>query len=228
MHGEYGSSIAARAKQLVYANRRLIVVAVCLAIFGALLEDVLGGEAMRIDAAAYTVIVERLRTPWLTPLMESFSALATVPVLVVMLLMIVAFAPGKRPGMCCTVNLVLVALLNAGIKMLVQRPRPEGFRLVAESGFSFPSGHSMVSMAFFGLVIWFVWRYERDRRLKIALTVALAVVIAMVGISRIYLGVHYASDVIGGFCVSCVWLALYTRLVAPLFLRDGEQLGEER
>ena len=44
----------------------------------------------------------------------------------------------------------------------------------------------------------------------------------MVGMSRIYLGVHYASDVIGGFCLSLIWLALYTRIAVPLFLEDGE------
>ena len=79
----------------------------------------------------------------------------------------------------------------------------------------------MVAMAFFGLLIWLVWRYERDRRMRGALVAAFGFVIVMVGLSRVYLGVHYASDVLGGFCLSVVWLALYTRLAVPLFL-DGE------
>ena len=116
---------------------------------------------------------------------------------------------------------MLVALLNVGLKTLVQRPRPEGFRLIEETGFSFPSGHSMVAMAFFGLIVWLVWRYEANRRQRALLTLAFAVVIVMIGVSRIYLGVHYASDVLGGFCASLIWLAVYTRLAVPLFL--GEQ-----
>ena len=78
----------------------------------------------------------------------------------------------------------------------------------------------MVSMAFYGLVVWMVWRYEKDRILRIFLMLAFSLVIAMVGISRIYLGVHYASDVIAGFCVSLVWLMFFTRVFVPIFMQD--------
>ena len=154
--------------------------------------------------------------------MESFSALATPLTLLVLLLAVAAFAPGRRPGWCCAVNLGLVVLINQALKFIIQRPRPDGFRLASVSGFSFPSGHSMVAMAFFGLLAWFVWKYEKDHRQRTLLLAAFGVVIVMVGVSRIYLGVHYASDVIGGFCLSLIWLALYTRIAVPLFLEDGE------
>ncbi len=209
--------------QLAYRSRRVVILAVCAIVFIELLEDVLEGELMRLDAVAYQLFVETLRNDQLTPVMESFSALATPVSLVVFLVVIAGFAPGRRPGLCCAVNLVLVVVLNQVLKELVQRPRPEGIGLVAETGFSFPSGHSMVAMAFFGLLVWLIWRYECDRTMRIVCCVALSAVIVAVGASRIYLGVHYASDVIGGFCVSLAWLALYTRVVAPLLLDDKEQ-----
>lgn len=218
MTSEERRSLPARARGLVLANWRIVLSAACLGVFLLLLEDVLAEESLRIDRLAYRAIVEGLRTSALTPVMEGFSALATPVVLVVLLLAIAAFAPGRRTVWCCTVNLVLVSLLNAALKLLVQRPRPEGFRLAEASGYSFPSGHSMVAMAFFGLVIWLIWRYEPDRRRRDLLAAAFGVVILMIGISRIYLGVHYASDVVGGFCVSLIWLALYTRIAVPLFL----------
>lgn len=217
-----------RLGALVAENRVALIVLACLAVFSLLLVEVLEGEIMRIDVAAHALIVERLRADWLTPVMEGFSALASPVVLVALLLMIVAFAPGRRPGWCCALNLVLVSLLNVGLKELVQRPRPEGFRLVAETGFSFPSGHSMAAMAFFGLVVWLVWRYEPDRRMRTALTCAFGFLILMIGISRIYLGVHYASDVIGGFCASLIWLAFYTRIAVPLFLGAPRAAGASR
>ena len=136
--------------------------------------------------------------------------------LVVLLLAVAAFAPGKRPGICCAVNLVLVVVINQVLKFIIQRPRPDGFRLAEATGFSFPSGHSMVAMAFFGLLVWFVWNYEKDRKLRCLYVVGFAIVIVMIGISRIYLGVHYASDVLGGFCLSMAWLAVYTRVAVPL------------
>lgn len=217
---------------LLRENRRVVIVAACAIVFLTLLEDVLEGDLIRLDEAAYVLIVEHLRAGWLTPIMESISALASPVILMVMLLLIVAFAPGRRPGACCALNLALVVVLNQVLKFIVQRPRPEGFRLTAETGFSFPSGHSMVAMAFFGLLIWMVWRYERDRAVRIGCSVALAVLIVAVGVSRIYLGVHYASDVVAGFCASLAWLAFYTRVVAPLFLGEApsrdvvEEAGE--
>lgn len=219
------SSLAGLARK----NLRVIVACACVLVFLMILEDVYDAESMRLDRAAYWLIVEHLRTPWLTPVMESFSALATPVSLVVLLLAVAAFAPGKRPGMCCAVNLVLVVVINQVLKFIIQRPRPDGFRLATVSGFSFPSGHSMVAMAFFGLLAWLVWKYEADRRLRRLYATGFALVIVMIGVSRIYLGVHYASDVLGGFCLSMAWLAVYTRVAVPLFIGEDDlgSSGEE-
>lgn len=76
----------------------------------------------------------------------------------------------------------------------------------------------MVAMAFFGLLVWLVWKYEKDRTMRFACCAGFSLVILLIGISRIYLGVHYASDVLAGFCISLAWLALYTSIAAPLLL----------
>lgn len=211
-----------QALKLLRDNRRLLVIAVCLFLFIWLLIEVNEKEFNKIDRIAYWLVVQHLRFDWLTPIMESFSALATPVTLLVLLLAVAAFAPGRRPGWCCAVNLGLVVLLNQVMKFIIQRPRPEGFRLVDVSGYSFPSGHSMVSMAFFGLLAWFVWKYEKDKRMRNLLCLAFAGVICMVGLSRVYLGVHYATDVLAGFAVSLIWLALYTRLAVPLFMGEDD------
>ena len=212
--------IIARMLRVIWANRLLVLLVAALIGFIYILEEILSGDILELDSAAYRFFVVFARRPWLTTIMEGFSALASPVVLAVMLLVIAAFAPGHMPGRCATANLVLAVGLNFVLKSIVQRPRPDGFRLVAESGYSFPSGHSMVSMAFYGLVVWMVWRYEKDRILRIFLMLAFSLVIAMVGISRIYLGVHYASDVIAGFCVSLVWLMFFTRVFVPIFMQD--------
>ena len=206
-------------------SRRAMLVLVAVIAFIWLLFEVKKDDIMRLDAAAYSLVVMHMRTAWLTPIMQSISDLAYPVVLVVMLLVIEAFAPGHRPGLFAAVNLVLATLLNLLLKTLVQRPRPEGYRLVAESGFSFPSGHSMVAMAFYGLLIWMVWRYEKDALVRWLGVIGFGLVIVLVGLSRIYLGVHYASDVLAGFCASIAWLGVYTKLLAPIFLtpRDGSR-----
>ena len=182
-------------------------------VFVWLLGEVAGGEILRLDTLAYEVIVEGLRSDALTPFMEAFTSLASIVVLAVLAAVIAALAPGKAPGWCVSVNLVCVVLLNTVLKYLVQRPRPDGFRLISESGYSFPSGHSMVAMAFFGLLIWMVWRYHRHDVMRVVWCVVFGLVIVMVGVSRIYLGVHYASDVLAGFgaglaaCLAAIPLA---------------------
>ena len=201
-------------------SRRAMLVLVAVLVFTWLLFEIKTDDIMRMDAAAYSLVVMHMRAAWLTPIMQSISDLAYPVVLVVMLLVIEVFAPGRRPGLCAAVNLVLATLLNLLLKALIQRPRPEGYRLVAESGFSFPSGHSMVAMAFYGLLIWMVWRYEKDALVRRLGVIGFGLVIVLVGLSRIYLGVHYATDVIAGFCVSLIWLVLYTKLVVPLMLDE--------
>lgn len=226
MNHEKRIRLAGQFKHLVSQNKMITAAAVCATIFIFLLDEVFESESMKLDQAAYWLIVENLRQPWLTPIMESFSNLATPISIVVLWIVITAFAPGKRVGWCSAVNLVLALALNQALKAIVQRPRPDGFRLAEVSGFSFPSGHSMVAMAFFGLLIWFVWHYEKDNMRRILLSIALSIVIAMIGLSRIYLGVHYASDVIAGFCLSLIWLVFFTKVIAPLIM-DGERAGRK-
>ena len=207
-------------KHNLWANRKVVLFVLAVTLFLAVLQNMLAGKILWLDEYAYRLFVLRMRRPWLTPIMQSISELALPVVLLVMLLAVQAFAPGRRPGMCAAWNLVGVVILNQVLKFIVHRPRPEGFRLIAESGYSFPSGHSMVAMAFYGLLAWMVWTYERDPFVRRTCVTGFALVVVLVGVSRIYLGVHYASDVIAGFCLSLAWLVFYTAVVAPIFLPE--------
>lgn len=213
-----------RIREILWRNKRYIIIALALIGFIAVLQDVRSDDILRLDTRAYNFFVLRLRRPWLTSVMEGFSNLSSPVVIGGMLLMVAAFAPGRRPGLCALVNLVSVVLINQVLKYIVHRPRPDGFRLISEVGYSFPSGHSMVSMAFYGLCAWMVWTYERDRIMRIACCLAFAATIVVVGMSRVYLGVHYASDVIAGFCVSLAWIGVYTKIFCPLFMPEEPEL----
>ena len=216
--GQGARGLLRSALSRVRDNPRPVIALVCTVVFLGLLREVAAGQILQLDTLAYRFFVETLRSDALTPVVEAVTSLASVVTLVVLTAVIAALAPGKAPGWCVTVNLACVAALNALLKVIVQRPRPEGFRLVAESGYSFPSGHSMVAMAFFGLLIWMIWHYHRRDAMRVVWCVFFGLVIAAIGLSRIYLGVHYASDVLAGFCVSLAWLAFYTKVVAPLFV----------
>ncbi len=209
-----------RIREILRDNARYAVIAAAAIVFLAVLQDVRSDDILRLDASAYSFLVVRMRRPWLTAIMEGFSSLSSPVVIAGMFLMVVAFAPGRRPGMCAALNLVCVVAINQVLKYIVHRPRPEGFRLISEVGYSFPSGHSMVSMAFYGLCAWMVWTYERDKIIRWLCCLGFAVTVVAVGMSRVYLGVHYASDVVAGFCVSIAWLAIYTKIFCPMFMPE--------
>ena len=216
-------SLPSKLMGLVKKNILILVGFIATIVFLALMVEILQGDVIAFDNTAYRLIVVHMRRSWLTPIMQSISELA-LPV--VMLLAVAAFAPGKKPGACAACNLVLVVILNLILKEIVHRPRPDGFRLISETGYSFPSGHSMIAMAFYGLLIWMIWNYERDRMVKYSCICGFTLCVIAVGLSRVYLGVHYASDVLAGFCVSLAWLAVYTRVIAPLFMLEKD-LGEK-
>lgn len=194
----------------------LILSVLCLAIFVCLLIKVLKGRAIRIDELGYLLLVERLRSPVLTVAMKAVSNLASLPFIVGVLAAAMLWAPSRAYVVWAAVNVGAISAIDQLLKVLVRRPRPQGFRLVEALGLSFPSGHSMAAMAFYGYGIWLVRCSTCGLPLGAAIEVALALVIFAVGVSRIYLGVHYASDVLGGFCLSFAWLVLFVHLVAGL------------
>jgi undecaprenyl-diphosphatase len=98
--------------------------------------------------------------------------------------------------------------LMFGLKFLFERKRPLTPLLEQARGLSFPSGHALMSVTFYGLIIYIVWHSIRNRTLKWTLISLLLLLILIIGFSRIYLRVHYASDVIAGFCVGLLWLVI--------------------
>jgi undecaprenyl-diphosphatase len=94
------------------------------------------------------------------------------------------------------------------LKFIFQRERPLDPLLQAARGLSFPSGHAMMSFTFYGLLAYMIWTNMHNRLLKIVLVTVLLLVILFIGVSRVYLNVHYASDVIAGFCLGLMWLVL--------------------
>ncbi|AIQ46830.1 phospholipid phosphatase [Paenibacillus sp. FSL R7-0273] len=99
-------------------------------------------------------------------------------------------------------------LINISLKLWFQRERPDIHRLIEQAGYSFPSGHSMAAFSLYGVIAYLLWRHMRRNRERLALIIFTVFMTAGIGWSRIYLGVHYPSDVIGGYAASGAWLML--------------------
>lgn len=105
------------------------------------------------------------------------------------------------------VSLGSVALMY-GLKLLFSRPRPDNPVYEAASGFSFPSGHAMSALTFYGLIIYLVWHFVRNGPLRWVLTLSLSLLIVAIAFSRVYLRVHFASDVLAGMAAGVIWLVV--------------------
>lgn len=106
------------------------------------------------------------------------------------------------------VNVGAVAVFCWVVKHIVERPRPEGVALIVETGFSFPSAHTMGSVVFYGFLIFLIWKYLKNKPLNITLSVIIPVLVLIIGYSRIYLGVHYFTDVLVGLVCGIAYLTV--------------------
>lgn len=201
-----------KIKSILKENKRWILALFCVIIFLDLLEDVLNNEIMNFDSAVYNFIIS-FKSNSLTNIFKFITFFGSSIPLISICIISLLFIKNKKIPMYISINLIVTAIFNFLLKNIIRRNRPVGYRLVEETGFSFPSGHSMASMAFYGLIIYLVFKYVKNKYAKIALCTFLSILIVAIGISRIYLGVHYASDVLAGFMISLSYLTLFTHLI---------------
>lgn len=106
------------------------------------------------------------------------------------------------------VSMVGASAIVVGLKYFFERPRPDVATLVTESGYSFPSGHGVLALAFWGVLLYFSIQRVSSQHARRALLVCGSVFIILIGFSRVYLGVHWPSDVAASFLLGVAWLAL--------------------
>ena len=174
-----------------------------------------------VDAFAYRQIA-RLHSPFFSFFFHACTQLASPAVLLLFCFIAVLKMPNKRYRIPLMLNLILSALLNLALKDVFQRARPtDVLTLVQETGYSFPSGHSMAATTFYGFLIFLVSHTSLSPKQKKWFVSLLGLCIPLVMLSRIYLGVHYFSDIFGGFSIGMVYLTLYTSLVEK-YIRHPE------
>lgn len=207
-----------KLKEFIVKNLKWIILFICLIGFFALAEDVFNKEIMNGDIVGYKLVSTFLISDFATPIAKFITNFGGAIILIILAPMLFIFIKNKKIGISVILNLIIITVLNQLLKRIVQRPHPTEFRIVEESGYSFPSGHSMVSMAFYGYLIYLIYKYVKNKYLKWISIILLSILICSIGISRIYLGVHYTSDVLGGFFISISYLIIYISAVNKFFI----------
>lgn len=185
----------------------IFIVVLCLILFSVICYGVLSYDSLVIDTKVYSFIADNLMSDGITSVLKVITELGGVAFTVLAGVLIFMFC--KKIRWFVTFDLVGVTIINQVIKHIVRRPRPNVLRLVEENGYSFPSGHSMVSMAFYGIIIYLVYKNVTNKYLKWTLITLLSLLILSIGFSRIYVGVHYFTDVVGGFLLGLAYLIIY-------------------
>ena len=170
-------------------------------------------DVLSFDTAMYS-FARGLQSPALTFVLRIITELGGAIVISIATVALFFAIKNKRLSFAILGNIVGVLIVNQVFKFLIQRPRPdEEYRLIEQGGYSFPSGHSMCSMAFYGFLVYLAFRYIKNAKVRIFATAGLGALVLLIGFSRIYLGVHYASDVVAGFLLSLAYLIFYISLV---------------
>jgi len=202
-------------EEILKILRYLLTIVLPLFVFVIIAVNVVNGNTKGFDNYVYQS-VSRFIGSDLTDIMILISFFGSGEFLTVLsLIIIVAFFKNERYSFYASliaINLLLSSLINVGIKYIIHRDRPNILRLIDIGGFSFPSGHSMVSMSFYGFLIFLCYKNFKTK-VKYLIMAILSNVILFIGFSRIYLGVHYFSDVIGGFFLGILWIGVYSIIV---------------
>lgn len=119
----------------------------------------------------------------------------------------------KKNAKLLLLSVVGSFLLNAIIKNMFSRIRPLNYMLIDQGGYSFPSGHSMVSMTFYTTLAYILLENVKDKRTRIFIWIGNFVLVGLIGFSRIYLGVHWPTDVIVGFFLGFIFFLITKTIV---------------
>ncbi len=199
-------------KKFLKKYGKWFIVALMLFIFIFITRLLLKDELKEFDTAVYTFIIS-IKSPFITELFKGITFFASPLFLIVLSILLFFIFKNKKYGLLSAANLIVVTLVNQILKFTFSRPRPFEWMIINESGFSFPSGHAMVSMGFYGMLIFLIWQTNISKHTKKIWTIVLSLLILLIGISRIYLGVHYASDIAAGFTLSLSYLIIAISIV---------------
>jgi undecaprenyl-diphosphatase len=152
-------------------------------------------------------------TPGLTRIMSGLTLFGSyyflIPAAVLLVVVFALRTKDKRLTWIMSIMVVSSPLVLFLLKRIFRRDRPENPVLGEVGGFSFPSGHSFFSFSFFGLLAYLIWNTGLHRSLRLTLCILCMLIASLTAFSRAYLRVHFASDVVAGFCLSLAWLCMW-------------------
>ena len=189
----------------------ILLFAAIVALFSFITNEIVLQHETGFDEGVFKLLVS-FNNPLLLKVMLIFTFFGSTGFLLPAYLCIVCYYLFYRKMRAGSLNIALVGVTSVSLifflKNIFKRNRPIHPLVREVAGYSYPSGHSFSAFTFWGLLIFLVWSSKLRNTTKIVLTVLFFIFASMIATSRVYLHVHYASDVIGGFCLSIIWLSI--------------------
>jgi len=199
-----------------------------LVLFAWLADGVFEGAFGGLDLRS-RMFVHGLASPSLTAAMQAVTFLGSAVFLSILFLVLIAvflFLKLRHHAAWLATSMAGAVLLEITLKLVFQRTRPEAFFGRDPTGYSFPSGHALGSFCFYGILAGLFSSHIKARSARILLWMAAAALVLAIGFSRIYLGVHYPTDVIAGYLAASVWVS--TLLFVADIRRSAKQRRQEK
>lgn len=192
----------------------------CFLAFLFLSKIIFTNEINTIDKNIYEGIIA-LKNDCLTLCMKIITSLSSSFVILPLTFLLLFFFKEKKQKAGIICNVGGIVFLNQILKRILKRNRPNICPLLAASGYSFPSGHAMVSVAFYGFLTLLLSKKVSSKKVKHFLVIGTISLIILIGFSRIYLGVHYASDVLAGYLCAICYLYLFNKAYQTFSLKKN-------
>lgn len=201
-----------KALNKIKKNYVWIIAFIALIIFFFILKEYYSNDLNNFDQFIYGLL-SKYQTPWLTNIFKFISHLCGPITIITLLFLLLVFGKNKEYDRYTAIITTGAFILNYIVKMICRRPRPIDINLITETGFSLPSSHAMVSVTFYGFLIYYIYKSDMKKNKKITLEIILSLLIFLIGVSRVYLGVHFASDVLAGMSLSIFYFILFIKLI---------------
>lgn len=204
-----------RVIQFVLTNKKFLFISIALLSLFTFVFAILANELseQELDQFDLPIIswVQSFIHPQLTSLMKLFTWIGSGGAIVLILVLSIFIMVRNKKRWEALFLFIAISggtVFNQLLKWIYKRERPEIHRLIEETNYSFPSGHSMASFIFYGMLGYFLFLFVQTKWGKIGIITMTSILILIIGLSRVYLGVHYPSDVLAGFAAGGAWLTI--------------------
>ena len=207
-----------KAWNIIKKNIYIIICMVVFVVMCLIIKYKFSEELMQIDDFVREFIKNNVRDALLTKVLRVITHFGDTEAAIAIGIVVILITRNNIKRIVMGLDICSIGAIGYILKKLLARPRPLEAIVKMPTSYSFPSGHTLFSFGFYSLIIYFVWNSKLKKAFKIILTVILSLLILLVPFSRIYLGVHHFTDVVGGFVLGLFVLLFYIN--AYVYLKE--------